>query len=162
MPDPIDIPALRALAASCDGHTEGPWIQGKDSSSPYAGTFDHYDPFGPGPKAGSVACVVGEPEGGASEEEEASARLIAAAPDLRAAVLALCDEVERLRDGLDAIRIYGTDTLSGPANPADDTRNWQRDAVMEMATRAQNVLAGRHWRSGPLDVPANEGGDDAD
>lgn len=57
----------------------------------------------------------------------------------------LMAETERLRDGLDAIRQYGSDTLRGPSDQADDTREWQRDGVLELTNRAVRVLSGRPW-----------------
>jgi hypothetical protein len=55
------------------------------------------------------------------------------------------DEINRLRDGIDAIRQYGSDTLRGPTKIADDTRDWQRDCVLEMTNRAVRVLDGMPW-----------------
>jgi len=55
------------------------------------------------------------------------------------------DEIERLRNGLEAIRQYGSDTLRGPSDRADDTREWQRDGVLELTNRAVRVLSGRSW-----------------
>jgi hypothetical protein len=46
----------------------------------------------------------------------------------------------RLREALDSIRVYGSDTLSGPAQPVDDLRKWYRDGVREMRDRAQAAL----------------------
>ena len=60
-------------------------------------------------------------------------------------VLEVAAEIERLRDGLDAIRQYGSDTLQGPLRRADDTRDWQRDCVLEMTNRAVHVLKGDPW-----------------
>lgn len=57
------------------------------------------------------------------------------------------DEIVRLRDGMDAIRQYGSDTLLGPSKRADDTRGWQRDGVLEMTNRAVRVLNGDPWLS---------------
>ena len=54
-------------------------------------------------------------------------------------------EIERQRDGIDAIRQYGSDTLRGPIKSADDTRDWQRDAVLEMTNRAVRILSGQPW-----------------
>lgn len=54
-------------------------------------------------------------------------------------------EIERLNDGVDAIRQYGSDSLRGPTKRVDDTREWQRDAVLEMTNRAVRVLNGEPW-----------------
>jgi hypothetical protein len=50
-------------------------------------------------------------------------------------------EIERLRDALDSVRQYGSDTLSGRTDGPDD-REWQRDAVLEMTNRAGRALRG--------------------
>jgi hypothetical protein len=44
-----------------------------------------------------------------------------------------------LREALDSIRQYGSDTLSGRADGPDD-RDWQRAAVLEMTNRASAAL----------------------
>jgi hypothetical protein len=54
-------------------------------------------------------------------------------------------EIERLRDGIDAIRQYGSDTLSGPTARAEDTRDWQRASVLEMTNRSVRILDGKGW-----------------
>ena len=51
-------------------------------------------------------------------------------------------EVEALRNGLDSIRQYGSDTLSGRTDGPDD-RAWQRAAVLEMTNRAIRALKGK-------------------
>lgn len=48
-------------------------------------------------------------------------------------------EIERLRDVLDTIRIYGSDTLSGRVGGPDD-RKWQREGVREMTELARSGL----------------------
>ncbi|MBA1366795.1 hypothetical protein [Burkholderia gladioli] len=58
--------------------------------------------------------------------DDANAKLIAAAPEL----------VEALQ----AIAQYGSDTLSGRIDGPDD-REWQREAVLEMTRRARAALA---------------------
>lgn len=55
-------------------------------------------------------------------------------------------EIGQLRDGLDAIRQYGSDTLRGPSKASDDNRDWQRAAVLEMTNRAVRVLNGDCWK----------------
>lgn len=57
----------------------------------------------------------------------------------RLAFPAMADEVERLREALDSIRIYGTDMLSGFVD-APDHRQWQREAVVEITRRAHAAL----------------------
>jgi hypothetical protein len=48
-------------------------------------------------------------------------------------------EIAKLREALDAISIYGSDTLSGRTDgPAD--KDWYRDGVREMRNRALSAL----------------------
>ncbi len=63
-----------------------------------------------------------------------------------ARITALEAERDRLRDGLDAIRQYGSDTLGGPSVGVIDDRDWQRESVLEMTNRADRVLRGDHWK----------------
>lgn len=65
-------------------------------------------------------------------------RYIAAANP--ATIQALLAEREALREALDGIRQYGSDTLSGRADGGVDDRAWQRDAVLEMTKRARIAL----------------------
>jgi predicted nucleic acid-binding Zn-ribbon protein len=51
------------------------------------------------------------------------------------------ERVAELEAALDAIRQYGSDTLSGRADGPDD-RDWQRAAVEEMTRRADKALKG--------------------
>jgi hypothetical protein len=51
----------------------------------------------------------------------------------------LAEEFDKLRDALESIRQYGSDTLSGRVDGTDD-RNWQRDGVLEMTKRARLAL----------------------
>jgi hypothetical protein len=53
---------------------------------------------------------------------------------------ALRARVANLEEALDAIAVYGSDTLSGRVDGLDD-RNWQREAVREMSRRARAALA---------------------
>lgn len=48
-------------------------------------------------------------------------------------------ENKRLRDALFGIRVYGSDTISGPVGKQDD-REWQRGGVLEMTKRARDAL----------------------
>jgi len=48
-------------------------------------------------------------------------------------------QVERLREALESIRQYGSDTLSGRVDGPDD-HAWQREAVREMRNRALVAL----------------------
>src|SRR5690625_4699274 len=50
-------------------------------------------------------------------------------------------ENQRLREALDAISQYGSDTLSGRADGGADDRAWQRAAVLEMTRRADAALS---------------------
>ena len=54
-------------------------------------------------------------------------------------------EMERLIDGIDAIRQYGSDTLRGPSKRSEDTRDWQREAVLEMTNRSVRLRRGNAW-----------------
>lgn len=45
-----------------------------------------------------------------------------------------------LLEALDAIRQYGSDTLSGRADGGPDDRAWQRGAVIEMTRRARLAI----------------------
>ena len=69
-----------------------------------------------------------------------NAHMIADAPDLHAAVVALLADNAKLRDALQSIRQYGSDTISGPSKASDDTKSWVRDGVIEMTERACAAL----------------------
>lgn len=58
---------------------------------------------------------------------------------LKAALAAKDAEIARLREALEAIRLYANDTLSGRADGLDD-RQWQREAVIECRNRARMAL----------------------
>ena len=49
-------------------------------------------------------------------------------------------DLERAREALDSIRIYGSDTLSGPMD-APDNREYYREGVKVMTRRARAALA---------------------
>jgi hypothetical protein len=69
---------------------------------------------------------------------------------------ALRAEVKRLEDGISAIRQYGSDTLGGPTKDADDTRDWQRAAVIEVTERCKLLMSGYHWDAADEgDTPQN-------
>ena len=78
-------------------------------------------------------------------EVSASYLVMADAAIAAAEADALRAEVERLRDGIDAINQYSTDTLSGPTKRVDDTRDWQRQSVSEVTRRSRLLLRGYHW-----------------
>lgn len=65
----------------------------------------------------------------------------------------LIAEIERLRDGLEAIHQYGSDTLLGPSQGIQDDRKWQRQGCLEMTERASRVLAGESWKASEPDTP---------
>lgn len=50
------------------------------------------------------------------------------------------DYIEKLEAALLGIRIYGNDTMSGPADGTEDDRNWYRGAVIVMKNRARKAL----------------------
>jgi hypothetical protein len=61
------------------------------------------------------------------------------AVDADAGIERLTKALDRLRDQLDAIAVYGSDTLSGRIDgPAD--KDWYRDGVREMRNRARAAL----------------------
>lgn len=49
-------------------------------------------------------------------------------------------EIARLREALESVRQYGSDTLSGRADGGPNDRAWQRAAVREMTRRAEEAL----------------------
>lgn len=65
-------------------------------------------------------------------------------PRLLATIAARDAEIKRLRDGLNAVRVFGFDTLSGRVDgPADAT--WYLGSVREMTRRCSKVLRGLTW-----------------
>ena len=60
----------------------------------------------------------------------------------------LAQENEALRDWLDGIRQYGSDTLAGPSRDPSgsafvpDDRNWHREGVLKMMRRAIAAISG--------------------
>lgn len=65
---------------------------------------------------------------------------------LRAELAAKSKEVEALRDGLEAVYQYGSDTLRGPTGETLDDRAWQRQAVLEMTNRASRTIDSGSWK----------------
>lgn len=57
-------------------------------------------------------------------------------------------DCSRLNEGIEAIRQFGSDTLSGPTDSSHDTRDWQRAAVKVMTWRARLLLNGYDWDAG--------------
>ena len=53
------------------------------------------------------------------------------------------DLIEKLEAALLGIRVYGNDTMSGPADGSEDNRNWYRGAVIVMKNRARKALEGK-------------------
>ena len=51
--------------------------------------------------------------------------------------------IEKLEEALLGIRVYGNDTMSGPADGSEDNRNWYRVAVIAMKNRARKALEGK-------------------
>lgn len=66
--------------------------------------------------------------------------------ELRAELAAKSEEVETLRDGLEAVYQYGSDTLRGPTGETLDDRAWHRQAVLEMTNRASRTLDSGNWK----------------
>ncbi len=71
--------------------------------------------------------------------EETGRRYVEMAKELESDRDRLQAEVDRMREGLESIRIFSTDTLSGRVDGPDD-REWQRAAVNEIAKRARAAL----------------------
>ena len=66
--------------------------------------------------------------------------------DHEAEVARLRAEVQGLRDGLEAIYQFGSDTLSGPTGDTPDDRQWHRTAVLEMTNRASRTADTGSWK----------------
>lgn len=64
-----------------------------------------------------------------------------------AEVARLRAEVEGLRDGLEAIYQFGSDTLRGPTGDTPDDRQWHRTAVLEMTNRASRTVDTGSWKA---------------
>lgn len=125
-----------ALIASLSGFTPGPWAF--DPKNGYwLGGFSN---------GKTRICEFGVGHGIHPNEGDppnhSDAALIAAAPDLHRIATEQAAEIERLRGALSAVFQYGSDTLLGPTDSADDTRYWQRQGVAEMTSRASAVLKG--------------------
>ena len=109
MADQLDTVALRAQMAALDGHATGPWkVSPTDDTTVI--THDRN--------------IVAEIDGDYNEPDlwpimEANARLIAAAPDMRATILALCDEVERLRAFIADFADMKIEAIYPPPDPRD-------------------------------------------
>jgi hypothetical protein len=74
-------------------------------------------------------------------------------------------EVARLREWLEGIRQYGSDTLAGPSRDPSgsafvpDDRKWHREAVLKMTLRARYALDG-HTPDWTARAALREGGKD--
>lgn len=55
-------------------------------------------------------------------------------------------EADALRDGLEAVYQYGSDTLRGPTGDTPDDRAWHRAAVLEMTNRASRTITTGSWK----------------
>jgi len=126
-------PQDAALLASMTGFTPGPWtVDGICIANVSGYPID--------------ICLMGEPlqypgdTGKMMDNSGPNAALIAAAPDLHRIATEQAAEIARLLEALEAIRQYGNDTLSGPSVASEDTRNWQRESVLEMTKRAANAI----------------------
>lgn len=139
MTDRINTAKEREKLAAFEGHTPGPWTEGCDFEW-WLDTDGEIAYTVVGSQDEPVAVVAVEEAFGLDGLLEANARLIAAAPDLRDRYAAALDEIERLREALDAIEVYTSDTLQGPIDPRDDTRDWQRTAVVTAYRRARAAL----------------------
>lgn len=125
MTDRVDLEALRALERAA---TPGPWVYEPDDEGSTMGWVSaKRKNMMPSP----LFKVLSD-----SAQAALDADLVEA---LRNAFPAMADEIERLREALDSIRIYGSDTLSGRVDGPDD-RQWQRESVLEMTRRARAAL----------------------
>lgn len=66
--------------------------------------------------------------------------------NLRAELAAKSKQCDALRDGLEAVYHYGSDTLRGPTGETLDDRAWQRQAVLEMTNRASRTIDSGSWK----------------
>ena len=85
---------------------------------------------------------------------EADAKLFAASHDMLAALEAQQAQIDALRaraeaaeakvarllDAMKGVWQYGSDTLVGPSGGVKDDRNWQREGVVVMTSRAEAAL----------------------
>lgn len=76
------------------------------------------------------------------------AKEVTALEAAQARIAELEADCSRLNEGIEAIRQFGSDTLSGPTDSSHDTRDWQRAAVKVMTWRAQLLLNGYDWDAG--------------
>ena len=118
---------IQKLVDGLSGFTPGPWHRGQE------GNTRIYGPDGQLENSGMLAEAK-------YKAVTANAALIAAAPDLHAAIVALLADKAKLRDALQSIRQYGSDTISGPVKSSDDTKSWVRGGVIEMTKRASAAL----------------------
>lgn len=73
---------------------------------------------------------------------------IAALEGIKRAVALYDEEIARMQLGLECVRQYGTDTISGAQTPEENTKAWYHDAVVQMTRRASRTLNGQP----PLDT----------
>lgn len=104
-----------------EGHTAGPWGYQSFALSEEIIALNN-----------KLIAVVQSRHCESPDEMHANTKLLAAAPDLLA-------ENRRLRAALDSIKIYGSDTLSGPTTGMHDM-HWYRVGVEEMVKRARSAL----------------------
>ena len=92
-----DTKAIRAQMEALEGFTPGPWYQANGSE-----IHDRSVMFGEsGERLGSTPMLIAEAY---SPREEGNARLIAAAPDMHATILALCDALDEMRADNERLR----------------------------------------------------------
>jgi hypothetical protein len=68
------------------------------------------------------------------------------AADAVAEIARLRAEADALRDGLEAVYQFGSDTLRGPTGDTPDDRKWHRTAVLEMTNRASRTIDTGSWK----------------
>ena len=139
-------PQDAALLASLTGFTPGPWDCHFSNDAINCDCKYVMAEYG---GMGSIATIDvceamdgpwGDDYGPDVASAKANAALLIAAPDLHRIATERAAEIERLLEALEAIRQYGNDTLSGPSVASEDTRNWQREGVLEMTKRAANAI----------------------
>ena len=113
--------------------TPGPWRAAapKGRATGYTSIVEGAD--------GRMALFAGTPFR-SDEEIVANCALTVATRNALSSLLAADAAVRGMREALEAIWQYGSDTLSGRADGGPDDRRWQRDAVLEMTNRASAAI----------------------
>lgn len=110
MTDKPETAAIRAQMEALEGFTPGPWTWKNDVN-------DEYSEWSVSPGVLLADGPDGTPSG--DEIDRANARLIAAAPEMHATILTLCDEVERLRAFIADFAEMKIEAIYPPPDPRD-------------------------------------------